>query len=97
MIHLKKLKNAIQTTDTSDSIKKAHHNTKFGEIGKKILDHNHDKYVATQEYKKLATENFSERSKQTDLASKNNIAEFLKNRFWWKTENKGDDLSEKLN
>ena len=48
---------------------------------KKILDHNHDKYVTTQEYKKLTTENFSERSKQTDLASKNNIAEFLKNRF----------------
>ena len=83
MIHLKKLKNAIQTTDTSDSIKKAHHNTKFVDIGKKILDHNHDKYVTTQEYKKLTTENFSERSKQTDLASKNNIAEFLKNRFWW--------------
>ena len=37
--------NAIQTTDTSNLVKKACYNTKICEIENKMLDHNHDKYI----------------------------------------------------
>ena len=38
--------NAIQTTDTV--VNKSPYGTKIGEIEKKILDHDHDKYITTQ-------------------------------------------------
>ena len=37
--------NAIQSTDTSDFVKKTDYNTKINEIQKKIIDHDHDKYI----------------------------------------------------
>ena len=76
--------NNIKTTDTSNSVKKSDYDTKIGEIEKKILDHNHDKYIATQEFNKVMTDNFAARVKQVNLASKKDISDFiLKNRFWW--------------
>ena len=45
--------NAIQTTDTSNLVKKTDYNTKISEIEKKITDHDHDKYITTQEFNKL--------------------------------------------
>ena len=42
---------------------------------KKILGHNHDKYITTQEFNKLKSENFEAILKQADLARKNNIAD----------------------
>ena len=51
MINYFKKVNAIQTTDTSDLVKKADYNTKIGEIEKKILDHDHsNKYITTKEF-----------------------------------------------
>ena len=51
MINYFKKVNAIQTTDTSDLVKKADYNTKIGEIEKKILDHDHsNKYIPTKEF-----------------------------------------------
>ena len=44
--------NAIQNTDTSNLVKEADHNTKIAEIEEKILDHNHGKYIITQEFNK---------------------------------------------
>ena len=43
-----------------------------------MLDHVHDKYITTQEFNKLTVENFAARLKQANLASKNDIADFIK-------------------
>ena len=48
---------AIQTTDTSNLVKKG------------------DKYVTTQEFNRLTSENLSERLRQADLVSKNDFDE----------------------
>ena len=46
---------------------------------KKITtDHDHDKYIATQECNRLTSENFTARLKQANLASKNDIVNFVK-------------------
>ena len=41
-------------------------------------DHNHDKYITTQEFNKLTSENFTARLAQANLISKNDIANFVK-------------------
>ena len=43
-----------------------------------LADHDHDKYITTQELNKLTFENFAARLTQTYLASKNDIASFIK-------------------
>ena len=48
---------AIQTTDTSNLVKKG------------------DKYVTTQEFNRLTSENLSERLRHADLVSKNDFDE----------------------
>ena len=50
---------AIQFTDPSDLVKKTDYNTKINEIKNKITDHNHDKYITTQEFNKLTADNFT--------------------------------------
>ena len=49
---------AIQTTDTSNLLLKADYNTEIAKIKMKILDHDHSKYITTQEFNKLTAENF---------------------------------------
>ena len=44
--------NAVQTSDTSDLVKKINCNTKINEIENKILDHGHDKSNTAQEFNK---------------------------------------------
>ena len=63
--------NTIKTTDTSDLVKKANHDTKIDEIEKKILDYDHGKYTTTQEFNKLMADNFASILKQANLTSKN--------------------------
>ena len=46
---------------------------KINDVEKKITDHNHDKYITTQE---LTAENFTARLKQANLESKSFIADF---------------------
>ena len=48
----------------------------------------HAEYIATQKFNKLTWENFTSRWAWLNLASKNYIADSIKNtdRFWW--ENK---------
>ena len=58
--------------------KKTDYNTKISEIGNKITDHDHDKYITTPEFNKLTTENFSVVLKQANLPSKSDIANFVK-------------------
>ena len=48
--------NSINTTDSSNLVKKADYNTKINDIEKKITDHIHAKYMVTQEFNKLTSE-----------------------------------------
>ena len=56
--------------NVSGLVGKTNYNTKISETEKKITDHNHDKYITTAEFKKLATENFKARLKQAGLVTK---------------------------
>ena len=67
--------NAIYTTDTSDLVKNADYDTNIDKVEKKIFDHDHGKYINTQE---LTSESFSARLKQENSASKSDIADFVK-------------------
>ena len=65
--------------NVSNLVKKTDYNTEIGKIENKIAtDHDHDKYVTTQEFNMCASENFTARLKQANLASKIDIANFVK-------------------
>ena len=70
---------AVQTTDTSNLIKKkADYNTNIDEIEKKILEHNYEKDVITQEFNKLMSGNIATRFAQAKLATKADIYALVK-------------------
>ena len=49
----------IKTPNFSNLVKKTDYNTKIGEAGNKIAtDHDHDKYITTQEFNNLTSEYF---------------------------------------
>ena len=85
-------------------IKKSDYNTKLSEIENKITtDHDHDEYITTTGFNKLASENFTARLEQANLASKNDIANFvnktdLDNKLKNVTSNKNklNELSKKV-
>ena len=63
----------------TDLVKKADYNTKISEIENTVTtDLDHDKYITTQESDKLTSENVTARFKHENLASKNDIANFVK-------------------
>ena len=62
----------------SNLVKKTDYNTKISEIENKITAHDHDKYNSTPEVDKLTAQNFPAILKQTNLASKSDIANFVK-------------------
>ena len=71
--------NVIQAIDTSNLVEKTDYNTKIIEIEKKITDHDHsNKYITTQKFNRLTADNFAAGLKQANLASKNDIADFVK-------------------
>ena len=60
-------------------IKKTDYDSKISETEKKFTtDHDHGKYVSTQEFNKLTSENFTARLAQAYLASKSDIANLVK-------------------
>ena len=66
--------------NVSNLVEKTDYRTKISEIENKITtDHDHDKYVTTQEFNKLTPENFTARLAQVNLVSISNIANFVKN------------------
>ena len=67
-----------KTPSISNLVKKTDYNTKINEIEKKITDHNQDKHITTPEVNKFAEEIFDLRLKQANLASKIDIANFVK-------------------
>ena len=56
--------------DVSNLIKKTDYNTKVTEIENKLIDHNHDKYIDTSEFNKLAADVFNVRIAQAKLITK---------------------------
>ena len=65
--------------NVSNLVKKNLAVTNINEIENKInTDHNTDKYITTQEFKKLTSKNVSARLTQANLASKNDIANSIK-------------------
>ena len=62
----------ISTTDAINLVKNC--STKTNEIENKVTT-DHDKYITTQEYNKLLSENFAAKLKQANLASKTDIPE----------------------
>ena len=59
-------------------VKKKKNNTNINEIEKKITDHYHDKYITNPEFNKLTAEKFSAGINQANLASKSDVANFVK-------------------
>ena len=57
--------------DVSSLVKKTDYNTKISDIEKKIIDHNHDKYITTPEFNTMAGDIFNARlAAQADLKRK---------------------------
>ena len=52
-------------------LKKTDYNTKVIEIENKLSNHNHDKYINTSEFNKLAADVFNARLAQANLIKKN--------------------------
>ena len=70
LLKIKHLEHLVKTIDF---------NTKISEIENKITaDHDHDKFITTQEFNRLTSGNFTSRLKQAKLESKNDIANFKK-------------------
>ena len=63
--------------NVSNSVKNDY-NTKISEIKKKIIDHDHDKYITPPEFNKWTAERFSVRFTLANLASKIDIANLVK-------------------
>ena len=56
--------------DVSSLVKKTDYNTKITEIENKLNNHNHDKYIDTSEFNKLASDVFNARLAQANLITK---------------------------
>ena len=67
--------------NVSNLVKKIDYNTKISETENKIpTDHDHDKYITTEEFNKLTAESFTAILKEANVASKKYIANFVKNK-----------------
>ena len=80
--------------NVSNLVKKTDYNRKICEIENKITDHDHDKYITTQEFNKLTSENFTASLKQANLASKNDTVNFVKKKDF---DNKIKDVTSSKN
>ena len=70
-------------SNVNNLVKKADYNKKICKIEKKITGH-HDKYSTTPEFNNLTSKYFAARLAQANLASKSDIANFVKNdSFCW--------------
>ena len=84
--------NAIQTSNVSMLVKRADYNTTIAQIEKKIIDRDHGKYIATQEFNKLTADNVAaKRLAQVNLVTKADIADFVK-----ETHNKLNNVNKKV-
>ena len=63
----------------SNLVKKTDYNTKGTEIENKLNNHNHDKYIDTSEFNKLASDVFNARLAQAKLITKRDFDAKLSN------------------
>ena len=78
-------------------MKKSDYNTKINEIEIEITtDHDHAKYITTQEFNKLTLENITTRLKQAIQAIKSDITNLVKKNKTNLNKNKLNDLSKKI-
>ena len=82
--------------DTSNLVKKTDYNTKVTEIEKKLTDHNHDKYITTTEFNKLATDAFNTRIVQANLVKKTDFDNKLSDLHIKIVSNKTKDIAKEL-
>ena len=82
-----------KTPDVCILVKKTDYNRKISDIEKKIIDHNHDKYITTPEFNTLAVDVFNAKlAAQTDLIRKPEFDFELKGISDRVTKNKTKDL-----
>ena len=74
--------------NVTNLLEKPDYNTTIYDIGKKITDHDHDKYITTPEFNKLTSDNVTARLKQANLASKSDITSFVKKQNQQKDQQK---------
>ena len=73
-------------------LKKTDYNTTVTEIENKLTDHNHDKYIDTQEFNTLAADVFNARLAQANLITKTDFDAKLSSLNRKITENKTENL-----
>ena len=73
-------------------LKKTDYNTKVADIENKLNNHNHDKYIDTQEFNKLATDVFNSRIAQAILITKTEFGAKLSSINQKITKNKAKHL-----
>ena len=78
--------------DVSNLVKKTDYLTKVTEIENKLTDHNHDKYIDTPEFNKLATDVFNARLAQANLITKTDFDAKLSSLNRKITQNKSKHL-----
>ena len=57
-------------SDVISLVKNTNYDTKISELEKKLIDHNHDKYITTPEFNTLAADVFNARLAQANLITK---------------------------
>ena len=76
-------------------LKKINYNTKISETENRITaDYDYDKYITTKEFNNLTAEKFTARLVQANLASKSDVANFVKKADL--NENELNELSKKV-
>ena len=78
--------------DVGNLVKKTDYNTKVTDIENKLNNHNHDKYIDTQEFNKLATDVFNSRIAQVNLIAKTELGAKLSRLNQKITKNKAKHL-----
>ena len=81
-----------KTPSVSNLVKKTDYNTKVTEIENKHNNHNHDKYIDTSEFHKLAADVFNTRLAQANLITKTDFNAKLSNLNRKITQNKSKHL-----
>ena len=78
--------------DVSNLVKKTDYSAKVTEIENKLNNHNHDKYIDTSEFNKLAVDIFTVRLAQANLVTKTDFDDKLSNLNRKITKNKTDHV-----
>ena len=76
-------KTALTTVENKipdiNGLVKKNYNIKISQIKKKIIDHDHDKYITTSELNSLAANVFNTKLAQADLVTKTNFDTIIEN------------------